>query len=398
MMKFESVGYISNLSPSHAYTVDNRYINKSYDSEALADDDLRYINENAGFNDSVQSLSVTSAKVYAFKPTIKEEDKSEQGTANRDASSEVEQTEFELGSNQAKDETQLDLPNVSNPDAEVEADNDDINLDKEDLVLVEADDLASDDDYDAYDDQEENEIVSLDDYGFVDYVDIDETPDREEILKETLLKQKLSRTERAHQIAVEILAQYDWSRAQLPMLHEIFIERGWAMARVSIEREINKGLTPDELKIAFYIRQLWTESTHYWISFIHVNNNAMHQQTRAAYKNMSWPEALRIIRSFYNTPSEEEVQYLLEELYDDWYGSKKHRQEFKTFIRYLKYRTGSVKGTLAAKELFTFKDDFEQDFYLDTSHCFYEVNNTFSVDYIDFDQILINCDQYFGDY
>ncbi len=371
MMKFESIGYISNLSPSHAYTVDGRYMINTYDSEALADDDLLYINENAGINEIADKATVISAEVRSFKPTLKEDIKEEEVIAKIGALSEAKQIESTPAPSQSTEKNQ---------------------------AVVLADDIVTDDDYDAYDDQEENEIACLDDYEFDDYVEIDEPSNREEIIREVAGKQKLTRSERAHQMAVDIIAEYDWSRAHLPLLHEIFIDHGWAMARVSIKREMNKGLTPDELKIAFYIRQLWTASTQYWISFIHVTNNAMHQQTRDAYKNMSWPEALRIIRSFHNTPSEEEVQYLLDELYDDWYGSVKKQREFKTFIRYVKYHTGSVKGTLAGKELFTFKEDCEQYFNLEPIEAYYNVNNNNKFDYIDLDQILIHCYQQIGDY
>ena len=393
-MKFESVGYISNLSPNYAYTVDSSHMINTYDSEALADDDLLYIDENAGVNDSVQNLSVTSAKVYAFQPILKEDIKAVEGIAKIGAQLEVEQTESAI------ENTQTGVPNENNPVAEDAATGDDDNnskLGKDERVHVDTDDIVTDDDYYVYEDQDDVDAQE-DDYEFQDYVEIDEPSDREEIIREVAGKQKLTRSERAHQMAVDIIAKYDWSRAHLPLLHEIFIEKGWAMARVSIVREMNKGLTPDELKIAFYIRQLWTESTHYWISFIHVTNNAMHQQTRDAYKNMSWPEALRIIRTFNNTPSEEEVQSLLEALYDDWYGSVKKQREFKTFIRYVKYHTGSVKGTLAGKELFTFKEDCEQYFNLEPIEAYYNVNNNNKFDYIDLDQILIHCYPQIGGY
>ena len=76
---------------------------------------------------------------------------------------------------------------------------------------------------------------------------------------------------------------------------------------------------------------------------------------------MSWREALRIIRVFNNLPVEEEIQLFVDDIYDDWYCSPNLQKQFKAFIRYLKYRTGSVRHTLPANELFSFIVAYEQD-------------------------------------
>lgn len=177
------------------------------------------------------------------------------------------------------------------------------------------------------------------------------------------------------------------------------MENGWAAARVSIEREINKGLLPEELQLALVIRQLWTDNQQYWISFIHVTSNQDGQQTRAAYKNMSWPESLRIIRSFNNTPSEEEIQLFLDQIYDDWYCSAKLQRQYKAFIRYLKYRTGSVRGSLPGKELFSFieaYENYENESFLDTSYNF--IKQAVGIEKlrqegIDIEQMLVGIEQ-----
>jgi hypothetical protein len=385
MMKCELSGNFYNLSSRYVRPVVNNPKLTPYDPDALSDADFVHIYESAGIdgragfsmqpaelmnnNGVSENTPAALAKVIILKIADSKEE-----AVLVEAQDNSAESSYQAGpvlDEAVTNTTFVTLPTVEDSVMIKGTDNID---DPEDF-----DDFITDDECIIYGDQQESEPELDPD----DIYDFDEVIDSHEILTEAFLsQQRLSRSERAHQLAVEIVAKYDWSKAGLPLLHEIFIEKGWAMARVAIEREINKGLTPEELKIAFYIQQVWTASTHYWISFIHVTNRAMHQQTRAAYKNMSLPEALRIIRSFYNTPSEEEVQCLLEELYDDWYGSVKKQREFKTFIRYVKYHNGSVKGTLSGKELFTFRDACEQEFYMDTGDSYYQVGKKNNFDYL----------------
>ena len=139
---------------------------------------------------------------------------------------------------------------------------------------------------------------------------------------------------------------------------------------MAIERELAKGLTQEELELAHYIRSIWTENQQYWTSFIHITSNSNGQQTRAAYKNMSWPESLRIIRSFNNIPSEEEIQLFIDQTYDDWYCSAELQRKYKAFIKYLKYRTGSVRSSLPGNEIFSFVAAFENESLFDTGYDF----------------------------
>ena len=172
---------------------------------------------------------------------------------------------------------------------------------------------------------------------------------------------KLSREERSRQIATELIHTYDWGIENLELLQRVFYEYGWSVTKIAIEQELIRGLEPLELEIAMFIRKLWTDNQQYWISFFHVVSNQSGQQTRDAYKSMSWRESLRIIRVFNQTPSEEEILLFIDQVYDDWYCSPRLQKKFKSFIRYLKYRTGSVKHTLSAKEIFSFVSCNDED-------------------------------------
>ena len=181
---------------------------------------------------------------------------------------------------------------------------------------------------------------------------------------------KLNRFEKAKQIATEVIQTHAWGKENISLLEQVFLENGWGMARVSIEKELNQGLIPEELELALFIRQLWTENPQFWISFKHITSNRPGQETRAAYKNMSWAESLRIIRSFNNTPSEEELQLFIYQIYDDWYCSTALQREYKAFFKYLKYCTGLGPRSLPGNEIFSFVDSFYQESLLDSDYDF----------------------------
>lgn len=213
------------------------------------------------------------------------------------------------------------------------------------------------------DEVEETEYIEVEfDWdGLEDFDDIDEldiVPTLQDYEVDT--GGKVSRIERAKQIAVDVIQTYDWGFQNIGLLQQVFYENGWGACKVAIEHELVRGLTPDELGLAIFVRQLWTENQQYWISFIHTSKQAG-QETRAAYKCMSWREALRIIRVFNHLPCEEEIQLFIDNIYDDWYCSPSMQRQYKAFIRYLKYRTGSVRHTLPADEWFSFITPDEED-------------------------------------
>ena len=67
-------------------------------------------------------------------------------------------------------------------------------------------------------------------------------------------------------------------------------------------------------------------------------------------------------------PSEEEIEYFVDELYDDWYCSAKLQRQYKAFIKYLKYRTGSVRRSLPGNEIFSFIDSYDKESLLDSGY------------------------------
>lgn len=204
--------------------------------------------------------------------------------------------------------------------------------------------------------EDEFDWDGIEDFDYIDEQDI--APSLQDY--EVITGGKVSRIERAKQIAVDVIQAYDWGIQNIGLLQQVFYENGWGACRIAIERELVRGLTPDELELAIFVRRLWTENQQYWISFIHASKQPG-QETRAAYKCMSWREALRIIRVFNHLPCDEEIQLFIDNIYDDWYCSPNLQRQYKAFIRYLKYQTGSVRHTLPADEWFSFITPDEED-------------------------------------
>jgi hypothetical protein len=262
-------------------------------------------------------------------------------------------------------------------------------------------DFLEDSEYEAgyfNDIQEINEAIPEKEFSWDDLDDFDEIDDQEYTnpfsFNEVEISGKLTRHERARQVAAKIIQDYDWDKEHLPLLEQVFVEYGWAQTRKSIERELNKGLIPEELELALFIRQLWSDSSVFWISF--PITSKLYDQT-TEYKTMSWPESLRIIRSFNGLPSQEEIQHFIESTYEDWYCNNNLRRHFKAFIWYLKYRTGSVRYTLPGNEGFSYINQYdEHDEFLDNN--FHRINCSADVlnlkyESIDIESILQKIEQ-----
>lgn len=172
--------------------------------------------------------------------------------------------------------------------------------------------------------------------------------------EEVQYDEKISRESRARQIAVEVLEKSDWDLKHLSLLQKIFIENGWSAARKMIDREIVKGLSPEELLLARKIRQFWLGNEQFWITFQKIKYDARFQQTDATYKCMSWPESLRIIRCFPSLPDIEEIYMFIDEVFDHWYNSSRLISIYPAFLRFLKYRLDSMRRALPGETVFSF--------------------------------------------
>jgi hypothetical protein len=163
----------------------------------------------------------------------------------------------------------------------------------------------------------------------------------------------VSREDRALQKAAELIGKANWPASALPLIQQIFVLSGWGATRLALEREIEKGLTPDELILAAHIKVIWAENDIYWISFDRTGSSRLSQYV------LSWPSALLIVRSFESLPQVEEIEVFLENLFMSWYENKTLRRAFKAFARYLWFRFANLEGCLPASQHFDFCNPHE---------------------------------------
>jgi hypothetical protein len=227
----------------------------------------------------------------------------------------------------------------------------DLDHDLQDLSIFEIGAEYEEDTHSVVDDFRDLE----DDYAAYAF-DPDEVFDGEEVMateSDDGLADKLSREDRALQKAAEFIAKANWPLSTLPLIQQIFVMSGWGQTRLALEREIEKGLSPDELILAAHIKVIWAENDIYWIAF---DKNG---SSRLSYYMLSWPTALLIVRSFESLPQVEEVEVFLESLFTSWYENTTLRRAFKAFARYLWFRFANLEGCLPASQPFNFCDPHE---------------------------------------
>ena len=165
---------------------------------------------------------------------------------------------------------------------------------------------------------------------------------------------RITREERAKQKAIELVYRYDWPHGTLPLIQQIYVMSGWGATRVALERAIDEGLTPEELVLAAHIKVIWADNDLYWIAFDSTGS------TRLSYHALSWRTALMIVRSFESIPQVEEIDVLLEQLFEYWYENATLRRVFKAFARYLWYRFGDIDGALPARQMGDFDSPYQR--------------------------------------
>jgi hypothetical protein len=148
-------------------------------------------------------------------------------------------------------------------------------------------------------------------------------------------KLKLTRWERAQQVAVEVIYSTNWSGKHLTFLTDVFFESGWGAARITMEKEILSGTTIDELILARDFKEIWKNCDRYWITLSKLGPTA--HVTEATHRQMSWVQALKIIRCFNWLPSIEELEVFLEDEFEYWYQHALMRRIFPVFMKYFCY-------------------------------------------------------------
>ncbi|PNU18599.1 hypothetical protein C2E25_16795 [Geothermobacter hydrogeniphilus] len=163
----------------------------------------------------------------------------------------------------------------------------------------------------------------------------DEFDDERQDLTDVKSDGKISREERAWQVAYELGLSYGWDERGIALLQEVFVERGWQQARVAMEYLLETGMTPEQLLFAKELKESWEQRTELMIA-IHRKSSELSGYCYLGEKILSWRVAIAIVRSFDGCSDFDEIDQFVNEAFDAWYSSGRLRRSYRTFLQYLR--------------------------------------------------------------
>ena len=173
---------------------------------------------------------------------------------------------------------------------------------------------------------------------------------------------RLDEWEKAKLMAYDVgVAIQDTSPRLLSVLYRIFLISPYPATRASVTREIQAGASSDDLEAAVDVRAIWQNHPEFANSFLQRWSQLGDAWTRTeeARYRLSWPAALTVVRALGAYPCFEEIERLLENLFEEWWESDRRRWGFHKFQLYLGYRTGALSGCLEGWPEWTFESDFD---------------------------------------
>lgn len=192
--------------------------------------------------------------------------------------------------------------------------------------------------------------------GATDHAAIDPPPTQRDFSE---IPDRLTRAERALQVAVKVGDEFGWDRKGIKLLSIIFDRYWWSASQVAIRREIAAGMTPQELMLAEEVRQIWYQHPEFWAA------SGAFGEIVQRYTLISWPSSLSLIRSFKGYPQPEEVESLLSSCFERWQDSVGLQRRFPGFYIYALYRVGAYgdlpeqDGWLIFDSVSTDESDFD---------------------------------------
>ena len=186
--------------------------------------------------------------------------------------------------------------------------------------------------------------------------DFDEQISREEFTDVDI--DRITRNERAFQLAVELGDKYGCNKKGIKLLAEILEEYGWSATKKSLERELQNGMKPEDLEMASAIREIWKEYPEFSTALSYRGNHGDRGTPFShRYLNLSWPAALAFVRCFDSYPDPAEIKDFFLELYHRWIANLSFQPQFSSFYAYLRYHFGLVPGSLDIMPGLIFKED-----------------------------------------
>lgn len=313
----------------------------SFDNTEI-DSDFQTILDNLGT--PVTTKKIDDVNVAYKQSTVKEDDRSNDNQDSLSDSFETESTkaekvkaEQEVAGLHPEDKGAVES-NIFDSDSDEEADSELLDFisedtDDDDDAFVEVDyldDSNTEDEYEflgSVDNDEADSFVDAEELGYL----FEDDSDYDTSIESDYFKDVVTLEERARQKAIEFVQQVDWCPKQdLGMVTNVFIDYGWGPTRLALKRLISYGLEPEELRVVYEIKKIWQRNDHFWIAF---NKNC--GDFALSHEVMSWNVAFRISRAFKSYPDPEEVEGVLERLYEFWMSKFHLKLSYRTFLKFI---------------------------------------------------------------
>jgi hypothetical protein len=146
---------------------------------------------------------------------------------------------------------------------------------------------------------------------------------------------KLTRKERAFEVAMVVGAHYGWDYDGICLLAEVFTLHWWNSARKAMIRQLDAGMTPDELRIALTARRTWAEHPEF-------HENRGRGRYSYPHANLPWPTALAVARYFTCVPDDDEIGAMLERLFADWQWASGLADRYPSFYEFVRLQFGLI--------------------------------------------------------
>jgi hypothetical protein len=159
-----------------------------------------------------------------------------------------------------------------------------------------------------------------------DALEFEEAPTRDD-LDEVATTARVTREQRCTQQAIEVAQRFDWDDSGVLLLKEIFLQYSWNAAKAALIRQLERDVSPTELRLAHKLRILWSTTPEFSLSF-----------GKYPHFVLSWPLAVEIIRSYRGEPDLAEIEHFLWNARDQWYSTNHLRNSFPAFRDFVKAR------------------------------------------------------------
>lgn len=178
------------------------------------------------------------------------------------------------------------------------------------------------------DEQSDSNVADWQDFDD-DLVNFEETAVRDDPWPEVETDGRIEWSRQALLQAIDLGGKYRWDAEGIQILAQVFERYGWGATRVALERQLQLGLRPFELRQAFVIREIWE-------SYPEFSTASM----RYYSPYLSWPVALMIVRSYECLPEREELEVFMSEAFTRW---KWHSHSSHYYSGFLSYLISAVK-------------------------------------------------------